>query len=332
MIAHPRGKLLGGSSGINLNAWTHASQKDIDDWGLLGNDGWSWADLLPYYKKSENYLSPSAGIAEAQETDFVDPSCHGEGGPVQNRFPSFYSSFYDAWSPTFANLNLSVTSDPRCGLGLGGAAKLVSFDKENARSYAGNTYYTLSKNRPNLKILTDALVTKISFYRRKDRGGNLRAKSLSFKAGRRTRTVKARREVILAAGTFQSPQLLELSGIGNPSILAKHGIPLLYANPAVGENLQDHLLIPLSYAAAPSEVTQESFRDNPALFEEALALYTTNRTGPLAASSASAYLSYAQLLSIIPPDTRPPPLPLPLPRTPPQQHLPMAPAVPTRSK
>lgn len=134
VVAHPRGKSLGGSSAINLNLWTHASQKDIDDWGALGNDGWSWADLLPYYKKSEDYLAPPADVAEKEDINFIDPSCHGEGGPVKNKFPPFYSDFYDAWSPTYANLNLSIKADPKCGLGLGAATTLVTFNEANARA------------------------------------------------------------------------------------------------------------------------------------------------------------------------------------------------------
>ncbi|KAI4154920.1 MAG: hypothetical protein L6R39_001317 [Caloplaca ligustica] len=261
VVAHPRGKLLGGSSGINLNLWTHASQQDIDDWGLLGNDGWSWSDLLPYYKLSENYLSPTADEARDEHIDFVDPACHGEGGPVQNKFPPFYSEFYDSWSPTFANLNLSVPDDPKCGLGLGGAATLVTFNETNARSYAGNTYYALSSCRTNLKVLTNALVTKINFRSEKDDAGNLVATGLSFTSGGEAYTANASTEVLITAGTFQSPQLLELSGIGSPSILGQNNIPVLYANPAVGENLQDHLLVPLSFTAAPGEATQEAFRN-----------------------------------------------------------------------
>ncbi|KAI4119500.1 MAG: hypothetical protein LQ338_007265 [Usnochroma carphineum] len=308
VVAHPRGKMLGGSSGINLNLWTHASQKDIDDWGLLGNEGWSWAELLPYYKRSENYLAPPADEVQAEDIHFVEPSCHGEGGPVQNKFPPFYSDFYDAWAPTFAHLNLSVQSDPKCGLGLGGAATLVTFNETNARSYAGNTYYALSKDRPNLKVLTNALVTKINFHPTKDEDGNLVATGLSFSSDGKSFTAIASREVLISAGTFQSPQLLELSGIGSPSILSRHNIPVLYANPAVGENLQDHVLVPLGFVAAPGEPTQESFR-NLTLLQEALELYASKHMGPFAASTPTAYLSYRQLVDNLLPEDRPPPLP-----------------------
>ncbi|KAL8803987.1 MAG: hypothetical protein Q9182_002859 [Xanthomendoza sp. 2 TL-2023] len=303
VVAHPRGKVLGGSSAINLNLWTHASQRDIDDWGALGNKGWTWADLLPYYKKSENFLTPGV-TAQQEDITFVQPSCHGERGPVQNKFPPFYSDFYDDWSPTFRNLNLGVQGDPKCGLGLGGATTLVTFDQNNARSYAGNTYFTLSANRPNLKILTNALVSKINFQPFKTVDANLIAYGLNFIAEGKPYTVNATREVILAAGTFQSPQLLELSGIGASAILQQHGIPVLYDNPAVGENLQDHLLVPLGFEAAPGESTQEDFR-NLTLVQQALELYATQHTGPFASSTPTAYLSYTQLLSLLAPNQKP---------------------------
>ncbi|KAL8703737.1 MAG: hypothetical protein Q9201_003083 [Fulgogasparrea decipioides] len=313
VVAHPRGKLLGGSSAINLNLWTHASQKDIDDWGTLGNNGWSWADLAPYYKISENYLSPSASITDEEGINFIEPSCHGEGGPVQNKFPPFYSDFYDAWSPTFANLNLSVKGDPKCGLGLGGASTLVSFNEANARSYAGNTYYPLSAGRSNLKVLTNAVVATISFQADKDPSGNLIARGLTFTSSGETYTVNASREVLITAGTFQSPQLLELSGVGSRAILNRYNIPVLYDNPAVGENLQDHLLVPLGFEAAQGESTQEAFR-NLMLVQQALELYADNHTGPFAASTPTAYLSYQQLLDTLIHSEHPP-----LPRSPTSQ-------------
>ncbi|KAL8727736.1 MAG: hypothetical protein Q9166_005849 [cf. Caloplaca sp. 2 TL-2023] len=305
VVAHPRGKILGGSSAINLNLWTHASQKDIDDWGALGNEGWSWADLLPYYKKSENFLSPPETTVQQEDINFVDPSCHGEGGPVENKFPPFYSDFYDSWSPTFANLKLSAQNDPKCGLGLGGATTLVSFNDKNARSYAGNTYFTLSASRPNLQILTNALVSRINFQPQKDENNNVVATGLTYTSDGTTYTANATREVLITAGTFQSPQLLELSGIGSSAVLNKYGIPVLYDNPAVGENLQDHLLVPLGFEAAPGESTQEDFR-NLSLVQQALELYATDHTGPLAASTPTAYLSYKQLLGLLLPSQQPP--------------------------
>ncbi len=105
-VGHPRGKMLGGSSAINAMFWTHASQRDINDWGELGNDGWSWDSLLPYFLKSETFVAPSPQTAEDLDTDFkFDPSVHGEHGPVINSFPEFHGSFSEAWPSKWTSLD-----------------------------------------------------------------------------------------------------------------------------------------------------------------------------------------------------------------------------------
>lgn len=103
MIGRPRGKQLGGSSALNLMAWTHASQRDIDDWGKLGNQGWSWKSLLPYFLKSETYIAPSAQTAIDLDTNTsFDPSVHGEHGPVIHSFPEEHGPFQEAWWGVFS--------------------------------------------------------------------------------------------------------------------------------------------------------------------------------------------------------------------------------------
>lgn len=295
-MAHPRGKLLGGSSGINLNFWTHASQKDIDDWGKLGNKGWSWDAIFPYFAKSETYFPPTAREAVENDASYIDPAIHGKHGPVQNSFSPSPSSFGTAWDPTFENLGIKLNGDPKNGLALGAYHNLLSFDPVNAtRSFAATAYYNPNANRSNLKILTDALVNKIIFAPATD-NTCLVATGLSFTARGKSYVVNAKTEVIISAGAFQSPQLLELSGIGNKTVLDAHGIKVLRDNPNVGQNLQDHLLVPLGFQAAKGEFTTEAFRD-PKVFAAALETYRVSHTGPLAGASASALLSYAQILS-----------------------------------
>ena len=106
VVGHPRGKQLGGSSALNFLYWTHASQRDIDDWGRLGNSGWSWAELEPYFSKSETYNPPPAIVSDQVDTSFIDPSQHGLTGPVQNSFGTYFDDFYKAWEPTYKNLGL----------------------------------------------------------------------------------------------------------------------------------------------------------------------------------------------------------------------------------
>lgn len=293
---------MGGSSGININVWSHASQRDIDDWGELGNEGWSWAEIFPYFAKSEKYFPPSATTIKQYGLSEIDPSLHGQQGPVKNSFPTFYGDFQSAWDPTFENLGVTLNGDPKNGLALGAYENLVAYDPATAtRSFAATAYYAPNAERPNLKVLTDALVNKVLFAPTDSRSHRqpLTATGLSFTADGKEWVAKAKREVILSAGAFKSPQLLELSGIGSKSILEPLGIPVLQDNPNVGQNLQDHLIIPLGFQAAPGKLTQESLRD-PNVLAAVAAQYAQNKTGPLATIGPLALLSLSQILQSLP--------------------------------
>ena len=293
MIGHPRGKQLGGTSAINLMFWTHASQADIDDWGQLGNDGWSWKSLLPYFMKSETYDAPTQKTAEDLGVSFTDPSVHGEHGPVINAYPEYYGIFAEYWWRTYQMLGLGVDGDPKGGLALGGFSNPIAVNQHTrTRSHAGVAYYKPVASRSNLHVITEALVQKVEFERK----DQLVATGLEFNARGKNYTVKAKKEVIISAGVFESPKILELSGIGSSKILEEYGIGVLYENEYVGENLQDHPLVPLSYEAADGVITNDVFK-NVTLFEEALAEYNANHTGPLSDGiCSSALLSYAQML------------------------------------
>lgn len=303
VIAHPRGKQLGGSSAINFNYWTHASQKDIDNWGALGNRGWSWQELFPYFQKSETYHSPPAAISDQVDTTFIEPAVHGHDGPVHDSFPPFYDNFYKAFEPTYKNLGLGPTGDPKDGLAIGAYTTLLTIDPRNAsRSYATNAYFKPNAVRPNLQVLTGAHVMKINFA---PSLRPLRATGLTFEVQGQTYTAYAEREVVLSAGSFQSPQLLELSGIGASALLESKGIEVLYHNPNVGENLQDHILLPLGFQAAPGEVTFETIARDETYFARILSDYVTNHTGPLASGTSNAYVSFTQILEALKKDPVP---------------------------
>lgn len=300
MISHPRGRLLGGSSGINLGVWTHASQRDINDWGELGNEGWSWEEIFPYFAKSEKYIPPSPALVAQYGLSEIDPSLHGQQGPVNNSFPTFYSDFQSTWDSTYKNLGITLSGDPKSGLALGPYENLVDWDPVTAaRSFSATAYYLPNAERPNLRVLTGALVQNVQFAARKSKKEPLTATGLSFTVDGKRFIAKARREVILSAGTFQSPQLLELSGIGDKRILKPLGIDVLIENCNVGQNLQDHVLFPLGFQTVPGEITQESLRD-PALRAAVFAQYAQNRTGPLATFGPVALLSLSQILRSIP--------------------------------
>ncbi|KAK6351431.1 hypothetical protein TWF718_004591 [Orbilia javanica] len=293
VYAQPRGKVLGGSSAINFLFWTHPSQKDINNWGLLGNANWTWNALKPYFKKSEEYVAPSAQVESDLQTQYIVPGSHGSSGPVKTGFPDWYSELTEAWPRTFANRGLAVNGDPKDGLALGGYTNLLNLDlSSHTRSYAATAYYAPNAARPNLSIFTGSLVKKVVTA---SVGGKITATGVQFIKDGTTTTLTATKEVIVSAGSYGSPQILELSGIGKPSILSQYGIPVVVNNPNVGENLQDHVYVPLGFEVNPGIFTLDSFRDG-AVFEAALQQYLVNQTGPISvAGASSALLSLRQI-------------------------------------
>ncbi|KAF7891081.1 uncharacterized protein EAF02_001406 [Botrytis sinoallii] len=284
VIAHPRGKQLGGSSAINFLYWTHASQQDINSWGELGNANWSWEALDPFFKRSERFVSPSGVVEQDLQTGNIVTTLHGDNGPIVNTFPDIYGPIDEAWPRTFQALGLEVKSDPRDGLALGGYTNLLNLDLDGRkRSYAATAYYLPASNRPNLKVITGALVEKIILEKCHD---IVTANGVQYSNGT---IAHAKKEVILSAGSIGSPQVLELSGIGNPNILKKKGIEVLVNNRNVGENLQDHVYVPIGFKVNTGIITLDNFTD-PAFFDSAYAEYVANATGPLATTGASSGL------------------------------------------
>lgn len=241
VISYPRGKQLGGSSAINYLAWTHASPRNIDDWGFLGNEGWSWAELEPYYTKSENFSIPNATVVDALDLHWLDDSVHGQSGPIHNAYPHAWTPIDEAWPRTYDNLGIGMVNDERDGLALGGYNLQTNLNLENnTRSYAATSYLNPVRDRPNLQVYTHAMVTKVNFN---GDGEEPVACGVSFTCRGTEYTIEANREVIVSGGAFGSPQILELSGIGNRERLSSLDIESVYDNPHVGENMQDHLLI-----------------------------------------------------------------------------------------
>ncbi|KAF4216039.1 hypothetical protein CNMCM8980_003042 [Aspergillus fumigatiaffinis] len=294
-IAWPRGRVLGGSSAINFMQVTYPTAKEINDWGALGNEHWSWDDLLPYYRKFQTFARPSAEVAKSLGTSHYQLTDYGGTGPIQ---VSFYSphDLQDAWLKTFETLGHRMSQCPLSGTAIGGFTNPASVDPESrTRSYSTNAYYLLNATRSNMFVLTGAQVLKINFDATKD--GQLMASGVSFLAQGIEYIVKARREVILSAGTVQSPQILELSGIGSEDVLSKHGINVLINNPGVGENLQDHALAALAYEVADPNLSLDSLRD-PGLLKTALESFQTEMSGPFASGvQASAFLPIVEFVS-----------------------------------
>lgn len=234
IIAQPRGKVLGGSSAINFMKVAHPSRDDIDNWQRLGNIGWNYETLKPYYRKFETYNPPDASRAADLGSEIIDPSLHGSSGPVQFTLPHSTGPLDHAWRPTFRELGLEAKDDPRRGATLGAYSVLRSIDSSGKRSTAAYAFYYPNASRANLKVLTNSHVDKIIF----DSGELAVATAVSISLFGQKYVVPITNEVILCAGAFLSPKILELSGIGSKRLLGMNNIPVVVENSNVGENLQ----------------------------------------------------------------------------------------------
>jgi choline dehydrogenase-like flavoprotein len=216
----PRGKVLGGSSSINAMIYLRGQREDYDHWAQLGNPGWAWDEVLPYFKRAEH----NERGADAY---------HGTGGPLNVmdlRSPNpFGAHFVDA----AAQAGLARNPDFNGGLQDGAGLYQVTH-RSGERFSAAKAYLTPHLGRPNLQVLTGAVATRVRLEGR-------RAVGIEFHQGGQTHVLNAAREVLLSAGALQSPQLLMLSGIGDGPALQALGLPVAHHLPAVGRHLHDHV-------------------------------------------------------------------------------------------
>ncbi|MBL0125652.1 MAG: choline dehydrogenase [Betaproteobacteria bacterium] len=224
----PRGKVLGGSSSINAMVYTRGHRSDYDEWAALGNPGWSYDEVLPYFKRAEHNERGADAF-------------HGVGGPLNvmdlrspNRFsPIFVDAGKQAGFPANRDFN---------GSELEGVGLYQVTHKNGERFSAAKAYVTPNLSRPNLEVITSAHATRILLEGR-------RAVGVEYRVGGALQQRRARREILVCAGAFQSPQLLMLSGIGPGTQLARHGIAVVHDLAGVGENLHDHVDTVLVYNA-----------------------------------------------------------------------------------
>ncbi|KAF8064007.1 GMC oxidoreductase [Lyophyllum atratum] len=273
-----RGKGLGGSSTINFCAWIKPPAGDIDAWEKLGNPGWNWADYLRYSRKTENFHLPAK-----EQTDLFphtyDASIRGTSGPVQFTIPPHVHTIDAMVQATFVNMGVKVIEDPYKGNINGTWIGSASLDPRTwTRSSSATAYLTPSQDRPNLTVLLHALVSRIIFANDVDSEQRLTATGLEFIHQGSKYIVNAQKEVILSAGAAKSPQILELSGIGRHEVLSKIGIDTKINLPGVGENLQEHNFIGISYELSSSvkHETLDLLRD-PEYAKEAMRLHAEGK-------------------------------------------------------
>ncbi|CZR61697.1 related to alcohol oxidase [Phialocephala subalpina] len=277
-LAWPRGKVLGGTSALNFMTWNRGAQKDYDAWKELGNEGWGWDDLLPFFKKSETFHPPDEDIQKEAKL-YYDPDAVGFSGPLQTSYMREYSASHALWHPTLNALGVQTNEAHLSGSNVGVWTTVCSVDPQTCgRSYAANAYYQPNASRSNLHLLTGAEVKKVLLNRE---DGEWVAKGVHFVHDGDEFEVFASREIILSAGSVQSPQILELSGIGGAAVLERAGVLVKVDNPNVGENLQDHIMTAMIFEVDPTLQNPDDPNTDPELAASALNGYSSSKSGSL---------------------------------------------------
>jgi choline dehydrogenase len=225
-IIQPRGKVLGGSSSINGLLYVRGQPEDYDHWRQLGNAGWSFEDVLPYFRRSEDQERGSDEL-------------HGKGGPLAVSNVSEPHPLCEAFIGAAEQAGFPHNDDFN-GPSQEGAGYFQLTARNGRRCSTAVGYLRPAKRRPNLKVVTGALATRVLFSGR-------RATGIEYRQGDTTHIAHANAEVILAGGAFNSPQLLQLSGLGPAELLHSHGIDVISDMPGVGNDLQDHLQVRMLY-------------------------------------------------------------------------------------
>ncbi|KAL4997457.1 hypothetical protein BDV10DRAFT_201896 [Aspergillus recurvatus] len=291
----PRGRVLGGSSAINYMMYVRGSLQDYDDWAaLVGDEGWSAASMKAYMRKHQvQPVNPESKTAASP----VAPEHHGTTGPIRTSFNDAHlpieDDFVKACAET-ANLpNMPVDAWSGDHIGFYHTLGVVARTGPNRgkRSYAGREYYDANKSRPNLKLLCEARVNRVTLD-----GTRATGVSLTFQG--QEYTVSASRDVIVSGGAIQSPQILELSGIGDPDVLAAAGVECSIENHGVGANVQDHSVTVIVWQMQPGVVTGDTLTQVPDAAAAALRQYTESGTGPLSSiRSTQGFIPVKSILS-----------------------------------
>ncbi|KAL8969550.1 MAG: hypothetical protein Q9197_004271 [Variospora fuerteventurae] len=273
-IHYTRGKTLGGTSARNYMYYQRPNAGSLDQWAeIAGDDSYRFDELLPFFKKSVRYSSPTVPFTNS--TNDQDPSAWSSaGGPVQLSYGKFIDPFGTWVQPAVEKLGMPPINGFQSGELLGNAYLPFTIDPQTSqRSSSESSFLQSLPRRARLKLYHHTLAEKVLLDKRN------RATGVVVSSNNTRFTIKARREVILSAGSFQSPQLLMLSGIGPAATLAKYNIPLRINLPGVGSNLQDHAWFGTQFRV--SVPTGSAFVNNPSVLDTAREAYNRFATGPL---------------------------------------------------
>ena len=268
-VFQPRGKVLGGSSSINGLLYVRGQHEDYDRWRQRGNAGWGYDDVLPYFKKAENQQRGG-------------DKYHGVGGPLPVSDLGHPDPLSAAFIDAAAETGLPVNPDFN-GATQEGAGFFQTATQRGRRASTAYSYLRPAKSRGNLHVETSALAQRILFEGR-------RARAVEYRQGGVLRTARARKEILVSGGAYNSPQLLQLSGVGPAELLKQHGIDVVLDAPGVGNDLQDHLQVRLVMRCA-QRITLNDIINHPVRRILAGARYAAFRKGPLtiAAGTSGAF-------------------------------------------
>jgi choline dehydrogenase len=268
-VFQPRGKVLGGSSSINGLLYVRGQHEDYDRWRQRGNAGWGYEDVLPYFRKAEN---------QQRGAD----KYHGAGGPLPVSDWRHADPLSEAFVVAAAETGIPTNPDFN-GATQEGAGFFQTTTQRGRRASTAFSYLRPAKNRGNLQVETSALAQRILFEGR-------RARAVEYRVGNNLRTARARKEILISSGAYNSPQLLQLSGVGPADLLKQHGIGVVLDAPGVGSDLQDHMQVRLVTRCA-QRVTLNDIVHHPVRRLMAGVQYAALRKGPLtiAAGTSGAF-------------------------------------------
>ncbi len=283
-MLYPRGRVLGGSSSINGMIYVRGQPEDFDHWSQLGNRGWGWDGVLPYFKKAESW--------EEGEDEF-----HGAEGPLLTSRTADKPLLCQKMIEAGEQIGLEYREDVNrlSHGGKDGIGWVQQTRRGRRRQSAARTYLRPALKRPNLTVITDALVHRVLF-------DGKRATGIEFSRGGKTEKADAAREVILAGGAIGSPHILQLSGVGDPAHLARAGISVQHALPGVGKNLQDHFIVRVVAAISGMKTLNERSRGLP--FAGEVLRYLLTGTGMLTYAASLVAVSAKVLEESATPDVQ----------------------------
>ena len=276
-IFQPRGKVLGGSSSINGLLYVRGQHEDYDRWRQRGNSGWGFDDVLPYFKKAENQ--------QRGADDY-----HGGDGPLPVSDLGHPDPLSAAFIAAAAESGLPLNPDFN-GAAQEGAGFFQTTTRHGRRASTAVAYLRPAKGRKNLQVETSALAQRILFDGR-------RAVAVEYRKAGVKRTARARKEILVSSGAYNSPQLLQLSGVGPADLLRKHGIGVVLDAPGVGNDLQDHMQVRIVMSCT-KKITLNDIINHPLRRMLAGVHYAALRKGPLtiAAGTSGAFFKTSPRLA-----------------------------------